>query len=153
MRVEGDIVIAKPIEEVFDFVADARNEPKYNAQMTSAEMITPEPIGVGTKFQSVMTGTGMAVEITVEFTGFDRPHRIAEKSHMSDMDITGGLFFEPVADGTRMKWEWDLEPRGVYRFLGPLVRRMGDRQERRIWSGLKRVLESGDVPVAAVQGL
>jgi len=69
MRIEGDIVIAKPIEEVFDFVADERNEPKYNRQMTSAEMMTPDPIGVGTKFRAMMTGRGVAVELTTEFTG------------------------------------------------------------------------------------
>jgi hypothetical protein len=40
MLVKGDIVINRPIDEVFDFVADERNEPKYNPQMTLAEMVT-----------------------------------------------------------------------------------------------------------------
>src|SRR6266700_4799156 len=30
MVVQGDIVINRPVDEVFDFVADERNEPKYN---------------------------------------------------------------------------------------------------------------------------
>jgi hypothetical protein len=30
MHVQGDIVINRPIDEVFDFVADERNEPQYN---------------------------------------------------------------------------------------------------------------------------
>jgi hypothetical protein len=60
------------------------------------------------------------------------------------MDIGGVLLFEPVAEGTRMKWIWDIEPRGFYRLLGPLVRRMGDRQERAIWTGLKRIVEGGN---------
>ena len=50
MLVQGDIVISRPIDEVFDFVADERNEPKYNPQMTLAEMVTQGPIGVGSKF-------------------------------------------------------------------------------------------------------
>jgi hypothetical protein len=41
-----------------------------------------------------------------------------------------------------MTWRWDIEPRGFYRLLGPLVRHMGERQERTIWTGLKRLLES-----------
>lgn len=41
MRVEGDIVIERPAEEVFDFVAEERNEPQYNPRMTRAEMISP----------------------------------------------------------------------------------------------------------------
>ena len=30
MRVDSDIVIQRPIEDVFDFVADERNESAYN---------------------------------------------------------------------------------------------------------------------------
>jgi hypothetical protein len=32
-RVEGDIIIKRPMEEVFDFCADERNEPRYNPRM------------------------------------------------------------------------------------------------------------------------
>jgi len=142
MRVEGDIVIQRPIEEVFDFVADERNEPRYNPQMTRAEKVSPGPIGLGSKFNSVMNGVGGRAEMTTEFTGFERPRRITEVTHLSNMDITGALFFELVAEGTRMTWQWDIEPRGFYRLLGPLVRRIGERQERTIWTGLKRLLES-----------
>lgn len=148
MRVEGDILIDRPIEEVFDYVADERNEPQYNPQMTSAEKITPGPIGVGTRFRSVMTGAGVTADMTIEFTEFDRPNRITERTHMSNMEITGTLYFDDVGEATRMKWVWDLAPQGVYRFLGPLVRWMGDRQEQRIWTELKRVLE-GRQPAAA----
>lgn len=41
-----------------------------------------------------------------------------------------------------MTWLWDLEPRGFYKMLGPLIRRIGERQELRTWSELKTVLET-----------
>jgi hypothetical protein len=28
--INGEIIIHRPVEEVFDFVADERNEPRYN---------------------------------------------------------------------------------------------------------------------------
>jgi hypothetical protein len=142
MLVQGTIVIERPVEDVFDFVADERNEPQYNPQMILADKVTDGPIGVGTKFHSVMTGVGRGADMTIEFTEFDRPRRIAETTTMSSMDIKGVLTFEPVAEGTRMAWLWDLEPRGLYRMLGPLIRRTGSRQEMRIWSELKNVLET-----------
>jgi hypothetical protein len=142
LRVEGDITIERPPEEVFDFVADESNEPAYNPRMTRADKVTAGPIGVGTRFTSVMTGVGGAAEMTIEFTEFERPRRITERVRLSAIDIRGLLLFEPVVGGTRMTWVWDLEPCGVMRFLGPLVRRMGDRQERQIWTGLKRLMES-----------
>lgn len=146
MLVEGDIVIERSIEDVFDFVADERNEPRYNPQMTRADKVTTGPIGVGTKFHSVMTGVGRGADMTIEFTEFDRPRRIAETTQMTNMNINGVLVFEPMPGATRMRWSWDLEPQGFYKLLGPLIHWMGERQERRIWSQLKTVLEAGRPP-------
>ena len=38
--IEGEITIGRPIEEVFDFVADERNEPQFNAKIASAELLS-----------------------------------------------------------------------------------------------------------------
>ena len=43
-RVSGEILIERPVEEVFDFVADQRNEPIYNPRMLQSEKITDGPI-------------------------------------------------------------------------------------------------------------
>jgi uncharacterized protein YndB with AHSA1/START domain len=145
VEVQGEIVISRPPEEVFDFVADEENEPRYNPQMRFAKKVTEGPIGVGTSFRAEMTGRGRVVPMTIQFTDYDRPHRIAERVQMKAMDLTGGLTFEPVDGGTRMRWSWNLDPHGVLRFMGPLVARMGRRQEKRIWTGLKHLLE-GQVP-------
>jgi uncharacterized protein YndB with AHSA1/START domain len=145
MLVQGDIVINRPIDEVFDFVADERNEPKYNPQMTLAEMVTQGPIGVGSKFHCVMTDAG-ATDVAVEFTEFVRPRRLGSTSHISNMDINGTLLFEPQGQSAKMKWLWNIEPRGFIKLLGPMVRRMGERQELAIWTGLKKVMEAQSQP-------
>jgi polyketide cyclase/dehydrase/lipid transport protein len=145
MLVQGDIVINRPIDEVFDFVADERNEPKYNPQMTLAEMVTPGPIGVGSKFHFVMTGV-RAADSVIELTEFDRPRRLGSTTHISNMDINGTLLFEPQGQSTKMKWLWNIEPRGFIKLLGPIVRRMGERQELAIWTGLKKVMEAQSQP-------
>jgi hypothetical protein len=49
-RIEGDVVIDRPVEVVFDYVADQSNEPRYNPQMVRAEKITAGPVSAGTKF-------------------------------------------------------------------------------------------------------
>ena len=141
VEVKGEIVIHRPPAEVFDFVADEENEPRYNPQMRLAKKVTEGPIGVGTSFRAEMTGRGRVVPMTIQFTKYERPRRIAERVQMKAMDLTGGLTFEPVDGGTRMRWLWNLEPHGVIRFMGPLVAVMGRRQEQRIWTGLKHLLE------------
>jgi hypothetical protein len=62
------------------------------------------------------------------------------------MDISGTLLFEPQGQNTKMKWLWNIEPRGFYKLLGPIVRRMGERQELAIWTGLKKVMEAEAAP-------
>lgn len=143
VHIEGEIVIDRPVEEVFDFVADERNEPSFNPQMRRAEKVSDGPIGPGTRFRAEMVSMGRPVEMEIEFTGFERPRRLASTTRMSAMDIQYTLTFDPVPAGTRMRWSGDLEPRGILKLMSPMVARMGRRQEQRIWTGLKRFLEAG----------
>lgn len=146
VEVDGEILIERAVDEVFDFVANQENEPQYNPQMRVARRTSEGPIGIGTTFHAEMTGRKRVVPMTIRVTEFERPRRIRERVEMRSMDLTGGLDFEPTDDGTRMRWHWDLRPNGVLRFMGPLVASMGRRQERRIWTGLKRLLESRTGP-------
>jgi carbon monoxide dehydrogenase subunit G len=141
VRIDGEIVINRPVEEAFDFVADERNEPRYNRQMRSAEQISDGPIGVGTRFRAEMVSMGRTVEMVIEFTGYERPRRLASTTHMSSMDIQYTLTFEPISEGTRMRWSGDLEPHGILKLMSPMVSVLGRRQEGRIWVGLKHLLE------------
>jgi uncharacterized protein YndB with AHSA1/START domain len=142
VEVQGEIVIDRRPEDVFDFVADEENEPRYNPQMRLAKKLTDGPIGVGTTFRAQMTGRGRVVPMTIRFTEFDRPRRLAEWVQMTTMVLTGGLTFEPLDGATRMRWSWNLEPHGTLRFMSPVVAAMGRRQERRIWTSLKQLLEA-----------
>jgi hypothetical protein len=47
VKIQGTTVVARPVEDVFDFVADERNEPKYNPRMVRAEKMTPGPVAKG----------------------------------------------------------------------------------------------------------
>jgi hypothetical protein len=42
-RIEGEIVIGRPVDVVFGYVADQSNEPQYNLRMVRAEKITAGP--------------------------------------------------------------------------------------------------------------
>lgn len=141
VHIDGEIVINRPVDEVFDFVADERNEPRFNPRMRKAELVSQGPIGVGARFQAEMDSLGHPVKMVIEFTGYERPHRLASATYTATMEISGALTFSPVPEGTRMHWSWDVEPQGVLRVMSPLVAVVGRRQERTIWTGLKRLLE------------
>jgi len=140
-EIRGTIHIDRPPGEVFDFVADERNEPTFNPSMSSSRLATDLPIGRGTRFDTTIVSRGKPLAMTVEITDFDRPHRLASRSTVARMAMVGELTFAPEGGGTRMSWRWDLEPIGAMRLAAPLVKLVGARQERRIWTSLKRHLE------------
>jgi len=143
-RVEGEIVIRRPVDEVFDFVADERNEPRYNPHMRGVELLTDEPIGKRSVFSARLGTRRRTVPMTIEFTEFDRSRRLASSTHSSLVDTVGALTFEPVADGTRVQWSREVQPRGVLLLIPSVVGLIGRRQEQAIWGNLKRLLETGD---------
>jgi uncharacterized protein YndB with AHSA1/START domain len=147
IHVTGDIVIDRSVEDVFDYVADERNEPTYNAQMRLAEKVSDGPIGVGTQYRGEVVSGGRPVSMIIEVTEYERPGRLASKTTMSSMDIVYTLTFEPVREGTRMRWSGEIEPHGMLKLMGPIVAWMGRRQEVRIWTGLKGLLEGNGAPV------
>ena len=88
----------------------------------------------------------------IEITEYDRTWRLGSLTTMSSVDVNGGLTFERVDGATRMSWSWEVSPPGPLRLLGPLVARVGRRQEQRIWTGLKAQLEgSGPARASTVQ--
>lgn len=141
-RIEGEITIHRPVEEVFDFVADERNEPRYNPRMLDVRLISPAPIGTGTRFHAEFKKVRGTLPMTIEFTGFERPRRLESAARSSMVDTVGSLTFEPAPDGTRMQWSWEVQPRSFLRLMPSLVAVIGRRQERSIWGSLKRLLES-----------
>jgi hypothetical protein len=141
-RVRGSIYIDRPTNEVFDVVADQTNEPLYNPAMTASRRLDDGPIGVGTRFRATVLTRGKPLPVEIQITGFERPSELASRSVMGRSTVSGRVRFDPVASGTRLSWDWDVELGGVARVLDPLVAAVGRRQERAIWGGLKRLLEN-----------
>src|SRR4029453_1832928 len=117
--------------------------------MLRAEKLSPGPVGLGTRFRDEIKSIGRPAEITIQITGYERPRQLRSSIHMSTMDIRGWLTFDPVPAGTRMRWSWDVMPRGVFKLIAPMVARIGRRQEQGIWADLKRVMEAQAAPSSA----
>ncbi|HET9646794.1 MAG TPA: nitroreductase/quinone reductase family protein [Microlunatus sp.] len=150
-RIRGSLDIARPVAEVFDTVADQRNEPRYNPRMTASTKLTDGPIGVGTRFEATVLSRGKPLPISIEYTDFERPHRIASRSVMAGAVAAGRIRCDPIASGTRFSWDWTVTLTGAARLAGPVVGLVGRRQERDIWTGLKHLLEGGTQGAAAAR--
>jgi hypothetical protein len=143
--ITGEIAIGRPVDVVFDCVADQRNEPRYNSRMVRAEKMTPGRVGVGTRFEATMMTGRRREDMVIELIEHDPPRRVSSKTTTAMADITGTITLEPAADGTVMRWSWDVRPKRAARLVAPVVAVIGRRQERTIWTNLKHYLE-GQAP-------
>ncbi len=140
-RISGTIAIRRPVTDVFDVVADQRNEPRYNPRMTESVKLTPGPIGRGTQFRSTVDYRGAPVQVTILCTGFDRPTRLASRSTMPGAVVEGEVRLQPASWGTELSWDWHVAVSGPARIAGPFIGWVERRRERAIWTGLKTLLE------------
>ena len=141
-RIRGEVFIAAPVEEVFDLVADDRNEPRYNPRIAFVRKLGGEPVGAGARFVAEPSGTGKRGEMVLTIREYDRPfllHNVVESSYMR---VDGTLTFEEVGGGTRLAWDWDTRLVGPMRLLTPLLGLVGPSWERRNWVALKDYLEA-----------
>ena len=111
----GSAVIDRPIEEVFAFVADGTNDPKFSPRVQEIKKTTDGPIGVGTVFESTVKDAGMKTGRKFEITEFEQPTKIrwAEQSKNIVTAPTGGYDLEKVGDAqTKLTIHNELEGHG-----------------------------------------
>lgn len=142
-RITGEVTIEAPVEDVFDMVADERNEPRYNPRIIRVEKVSDGPVGTGARFVARPRSVGAKGEMTVEILEYERPHRLHNVVRAPYMRVDGTLIFEEADGKTRLSWDWDMGLVGPMRVLSALLAVIGPGWERRNWLGLKQYLESG----------
>jgi hypothetical protein len=142
-HITGEVTINAPVDEVFDMVADERNERRYNPRIVRAERVGEGPVGAGARFIAEPKGMGSKGQMTLTILEYDRPHRLHNAIRSSYMQVDGTLTFGEVEGGTRLRWDWDMDLVGPMRMLSPVLALIGPAWERRNWVGLKQFMESG----------
>jgi uncharacterized protein YndB with AHSA1/START domain len=146
-HIEREIVINRPAEEVFDFMADGCNELQYNPHMLRAEQMSAGPVGRGTQFRTEVTNNGRSMEMIYEFTAYERPQRLAACTIKGPIDVQGTETFAPVPGGTRFRWVMEMKPRGVFKLLAPLISRGFGKTLDTLLANIKRLLEAEPPPL------
>ena len=141
-RIAGEVFIAAPVEEVFDMVADERNEPLYNPRIVRAKKVGGGPVGAGARFVAEPKSMGAKGKMTLTILDYDRPHRLHNGVRSSYMEGDGTLTFEEVEAGTCLRWDWNMALVGPLRLLSPVFALIGPAWERRNWMSLKEYMES-----------
>ncbi|HTP11065.1 MAG TPA: SRPBCC family protein [Anaerolineae bacterium] len=136
------LVIRRSVEDVFTFVSNYQNSPRWVSGGLEHTKISAGPIGVGTVIRTYGRTLGLRIEATRVVTIYEPYSRYAFKSEYQQMPITTTFLFEPIADGTRLTVVVDGEPTGLFKATAPFVLGAIQRQFEGDLSRLKALLEA-----------
>jgi carbon monoxide dehydrogenase subunit G len=124
-RFEGTTLIERPIEEVFAFLANGENDPKFSPRVLEIAKTTDGPTGVGTIYASTVKDAGVKTKREFKITEFESPTKIrwAEVSKNLVSAPEGGYDLAPEGSGTRVTVYNVLEGHGFGKLIAPLALR------------------------------
>ena len=141
-----EVLIARPLEVVFGFVADVRNRPSWDDRVDSEELTSPEPIGVGSTVRTELRSMGKDYVYTWEIVEHEPPTRMKVESTSGPVPTTLEFQFAGTDGGTQVNAAVKGRPTGMLRLLQPMIARTTQKNLDRGYSRLKTVLETGTAP-------
>jgi carbon monoxide dehydrogenase subunit G len=141
---EGTATVDRPIEAVFDFLADGENDPKFSPRVQAIRKTTDGPVGVGTVYASTVKDAGMTTKREFKLTEFERPTRIRWTEISKNMVTAseGGYDLAPDGDGTRVRIFNELEGHGIGKLIAPLALRAARKGADDMARAIKQAIEA-----------
>lgn len=134
---ESSTFIARPAEEVFEYVADVRNDPSWHTDVHDARIIRgSDSVEKGTVFDVKARVSG-----TEEIIGYDAPHKVVLRGgDMGKVVPTDTRTVTPVDGGVEFTRHVAVEASGFMRFMTKMMAGMAGKRNDKFVENLKNVL-------------
>ncbi len=141
-RIEINLVINRPVEEVFAFVSNSENLPRWRSTSLEVKKTSEGPIGVGSTFRGRFTFLGRQFDGNVVVTAHEANRVFVSKIAEGPFPLETGYTLEPVENGTHVAFVVDGAPGGFFKFAEPLVVSLAKRSYESDLHNLKEMLEA-----------
>ena len=139
MEFSAESDIARPPDEVFDRMADARNEPSWNSQVSRSDLVSDGEVGPGSRFVTVNRGKPYDATITT----YERPGRVVFEVTGKPLDITAAFTITPRGDGSHVESRFDFRPKGSMKLMFSLMQSAIRKDIARQSESFKQFCEGG----------
>lgn len=140
-RVQNSIHVARPIAEVFAYVADPANSPKWNSTVLDSSA-SETPVRAGTTIHSRVRFLGRTSELQAKVLELQPNTRFVTES-LEPYRYTLIWTFAPENGGTRVVRAGDIDFRGLLRLISPiLIRPLARRTDQASLERMKALLEA-----------
>lgn len=122
-KLTAKLLIERPADSVFAFVADYRNVPRLLEGVKTWRPIGGRSEGVGARYLVGLTALGFSVEARIRISEWTRGKVIAWVSESSPIENHGSWRFRSRSGGTELSLELDYTPPagGVGNFLAARI--------------------------------
>ena len=117
---ENTVIIQRSVEEVFAFLADFGNVPRWNYAIVETTKTSPGPVGVGTTYHQTRSVPTRSEE-RFEVTAFQPPRRLEIRGQIGPFRARIGYRLEPTDSGTTLRNAVDLGSSGPLTLVAPLL--------------------------------
>ena len=140
---DGEVVIDRPVAEVFDFATTFENFPRWS-DVTTVKRLSNGPVGLGTRLQLEMGKGPMKSQIDFETIGWEKDRNWTFRTVSASPIVWDGMFgFEPLGpESTHVRAAGQVTLKGWRKLLEPLVRGELRKNEQAELETLKAILES-----------
>jgi hypothetical protein len=136
------IEIERPGSEVFEFVSEFPNNPKWQRGQVACIWTSDPPLRVGSTYDQHARFLGKDLVNRFEVVELDPGHRVKFTSRGGTFPLTITRTVEPLGEQRcRFTEAVEGDPSGVYRIAEPLLRLMVKRTIARDFPVLKSLLE------------
>jgi uncharacterized membrane protein len=139
MEFRGTVEIERPAAEVFAFLADFENNPKWQGGMRACRWTSEGPIAVGSTYVQEASFLGRRIETSFRVTEYEPGRSISIESTKSTFPIQVTRSVEPISAGRcRVSAHVRGQPKGIVKLLSGLAKSMIAKD----YQALKRLLEA-----------
>src|SRR5512132_3360102 len=114
---ENTVMIRRSIEDVFGFLSDFENVPRWNYAISETHKVSQGPVGMGTIYQQVRSVPSRSEE-RFEVTAYNPPRHLEIQGQLGPFPSRLAYALDAVPEGTRITNSVELELRGPGRLLG-----------------------------------
>lgn len=138
---EHEVIINKPTGEVFNFLADGLNNPKWRPEVIRISLNSGQSGQVGARYSQTLKGPGgRNISGDYQITVSVPEKELAFIVTSGPARPTGRFIFEHTQTGTKVTFVLDYQPSGFAKLLGPVIQKTMVRETGSL-DTLKRMLE------------
>jgi uncharacterized protein YndB with AHSA1/START domain len=141
-RLEATILINRPAEDIFRFLTNPENHPKFVPGMIEFNKLTPGSLGqVGATARGVRRFLGAKMDLPYEITEVEPGNKLGMKGKMGPLHFNDGYILEAMGSNTRVKFWLEFTLSGVLKLARPFLAIVGKTHAHETLTNLKKALE------------